>query len=52
MAEEEINDLVQKHGSLLRKGLNLSHVPTVNEVLKRSLPSPSPTSGMISLKLL
>ncbi|VDM40401.1 unnamed protein product [Toxocara canis] len=39
MIEEEIHDIVQKHGSLLRKGLNLSHVPTVNEVLKRSLPS-------------
>ncbi|VDK39741.1 unnamed protein product [Gongylonema pulchrum] len=33
------------HGALLRKGLNLSHHPTVNEILKRSLPSPSQTSG-------
>uniref|UniRef100_A0A915ATT0 RCR-type E3 ubiquitin transferase n=8 Tax=Parascaris univalens TaxID=6257 RepID=A0A915ATT0_PARUN len=41
MVEEEMHDIVQKHGSLLRRGLNLSHVPTVNEVLKRSLP-PTP----------
>lgn len=49
MIEDEINDIVNKHGALLRKGLNLSHIPTVNEVLKRSLPSPSPTSGIDDL---
>lgn len=47
MIEDEIDDIVRKHGTLLRKGLNLSHVPTVNEVLKRSLPSPSQTSGEV-----
>lgn len=53
MIEDEIDDVVRRHGTLLRKGLNLSHVPTVNEVLKRDLPSPSQTSGRIfsSLKL-
>lgn len=45
MVEEEMHDIVQKHGSLLRKGLNLSHVPTVNEVLKRSLPPTPLTPG-------
>ncbi|MCP9259802.1 E3 ubiquitin-protein ligase rpm-1 [Dirofilaria immitis] len=48
MVEDEIDDIVRKHGTLLRKGLNLSHVPTVNEVLKRSLPSPSQTSEFIA----
>ncbi|CAG9534611.1 unnamed protein product [Cercopithifilaria johnstoni] len=50
MIEDEIDDIVRKHGTLLRKGLNLSHVPTVNEVLKRSLPSPSQTSDLKFLK--
>uniref|UniRef100_A0A915PSJ6 RCR-type E3 ubiquitin transferase n=1 Tax=Setaria digitata TaxID=48799 RepID=A0A915PSJ6_9BILA len=50
MVEDEIDDIVRKHGALLRKGLNLSHAPTVNEVLKRSLPSPSPTSDLKFLK--
>ncbi|VBB27565.1 unnamed protein product [Acanthocheilonema viteae] len=48
--EDEIDDIVRKHGTLLRKGLNLSHVPTVNEVLKRSLPSPTQTSDLKFLK--
>ncbi|VDO25358.1 unnamed protein product, partial [Onchocerca flexuosa] len=50
MIEDEIDDIVRKHGTLLRKGLNLSHVPTVNEVLKRNLPSPSQTSDLKFLK--
>ncbi|VDK87337.1 unnamed protein product, partial [Litomosoides sigmodontis] len=50
MIEDEIDDIVRKHGTLLRKGLNLSHVPTVNEVLKRDLPSPLQTSDLKFLK--
>jgi E3 ubiquitin-protein ligase MYCBP2 len=38
ISEEETHELIQKHGSLLRKGLNLSHMPTVNELLKHSMP--------------
>lgn len=47
MIEDEIDDIVCKHGTLLRKGLNLTHIPTVNEVLKRNLPGPSQTSGKV-----
>uniref|UniRef100_A0A1I7W188 RCR-type E3 ubiquitin transferase n=1 Tax=Loa loa TaxID=7209 RepID=A0A1I7W188_LOALO len=50
MIEDEIDDIVRKHGTLLRKGLNLSHVPTVNEVLKRNLPTPLQTSDLKFLK--
>ncbi|VIO97478.1 B-box zinc finger family protein [Brugia malayi] len=50
MVEDEIDDIVRKHGTLLRKGLNLSHLPTVNEVLKRNLPTPLQTSDLKFLK--
>lgn len=38
--DEEVHELVRKHGGLLRKGFNLSHWPTVREVLNASLPPP------------
>uniref|UniRef100_A0A914R863 Gamma-tubulin complex component n=1 Tax=Parascaris equorum TaxID=6256 RepID=A0A914R863_PAREQ len=43
MVEEEMHDIVQKHGSLLRRGLNLSHVPTVNEFLREFVAGSSST---------
>ena len=49
LAEEEVNAVVKKYGPLLRKGLNLSHHPNVNEVLKRNLPAPALTPGFTFL---
>ncbi|KAF8386302.1 rpm-1 [Pristionchus pacificus] len=40
IAEEETKDLLEKHGSLLRKGLNMSHIPTLHELHTRSVPPP------------
>ncbi|GMS77878.1 hypothetical protein PENTCL1PPCAC_53, partial [Pristionchus entomophagus] len=40
IAEEETKDLLEKHGSLLRKGLSMSHIPTLHELHTRSVPPP------------
>ncbi|KAK0411800.1 hypothetical protein QR680_005853 [Steinernema hermaphroditum] len=50
VCEEETNDLIRKHGSLLRKGLNLSHIPSVHEVLTRNLPQAPLTQDLKFLR--
>ncbi|TKR87164.1 hypothetical protein L596_011612 [Steinernema carpocapsae] len=50
VCEEETNDLIRKHGSLLRKGLNMSHIPSVHEVLTRNLPQAPLTQDLKFLR--
>ncbi|PAV60710.1 hypothetical protein WR25_02916 isoform A [Diploscapter pachys] len=48
--EEDTRILLEKHGSLLKKGLNLAHVPTLNEIIAKGHPSSAQTPDLVFLR--
>uniref|UniRef100_A0A8L8Q1Q6 TNFR-Cys domain-containing protein n=1 Tax=Heligmosomoides polygyrus TaxID=6339 RepID=A0A8L8Q1Q6_HELPZ len=49
-AEEDTRILLEKHGSLLKKGLSLSHAPTLNEVIQKGLPQSAQSADLVFLR--
>ncbi|KHJ86795.1 PHR domain protein [Oesophagostomum dentatum] len=45
-AEDDTRLLLEKHGSLLKKGLSLTHAPTLNELIQKGLPSSAQSSDV------
>lgn len=50
ITEQEMRELILKHGILLRNGLNLTHVPVLNEILKGNFPKTALNDQLIALK--
>ncbi|VDM67402.1 unnamed protein product, partial [Strongylus vulgaris] len=49
-AEEDTRILLEKHGSLLKKGLSLTHAPTLNELIQKGLPSSAQSPDLVFLR--
>ncbi|CAD6193419.1 unnamed protein product [Caenorhabditis auriculariae] len=50
LAEEDTRHLFEKHGSLLKKGLSLNHVPTLNEIIVKGQPPPAQSADLQFLR--
>ncbi|EFO87594.1 CRE-RPM-1 protein [Caenorhabditis remanei] len=49
-AEDDTRHLFEKHGSLLKKGLSLSHSPTLNELCTKGQPPPAQSADLQFLR--
>ncbi|KIH46457.1 PHR domain protein, partial [Ancylostoma duodenale] len=49
-AEDDTRVLLEKHGSLLKKGLSLTHAPTLNELVQKGLPSSAQSADLVFLR--
>ncbi|VDO50976.1 unnamed protein product, partial [Haemonchus placei] len=49
-AEDDTRILLEKHGSLLKKGLSLTHAPTLNEIIQKGLPQSAQSADLVFLR--
>uniref|UniRef100_A0A8R1DYZ2 RCR-type E3 ubiquitin transferase n=1 Tax=Caenorhabditis japonica TaxID=281687 RepID=A0A8R1DYZ2_CAEJA len=49
-SEDDTRHLFEKHGSLLKKGLNLSHTPTLSELCSKGQPAPAQSPDLLFLR--
>ncbi|WKY12527.1 hypothetical protein Q1695_003815 [Nippostrongylus brasiliensis] len=49
-AEEDTRILLEKHGSLLKKGLSLTHAPTLNEIIQKGIPQSAQSPDLVFLR--
>ncbi|KJH46711.1 PHR domain protein [Dictyocaulus viviparus] len=49
-SEDDTRSLLEKHGSLLKKGLSLTHTPTLNELIQKGMPQPAQSADLIFLR--
>ncbi|KAJ1346815.1 hypothetical protein KIN20_001718 [Parelaphostrongylus tenuis] len=48
--EDDTRVLLGKHGSLLKKGLSLTHLPTLHELIQKGLPRPAQSPDLMFLR--